>query len=74
MGHPLWDDRVRSPLPRPHDLSSLTHIFSQRSISLVFGTLYPQFNPGQLGAVFATMSIGCLIGFFTNFWQEKLYR
>ncbi|KAF9517781.1 hypothetical protein BS47DRAFT_1290479 [Hydnum rufescens UP504] len=35
------------------------------SVGLVFGTLYPQFNPGQLGAVFATVSIGSLIGFIT---------
>ncbi|KAF9517815.1 hypothetical protein BS47DRAFT_1371244 [Hydnum rufescens UP504] len=44
------------------------------SMGLVFGTLYPQFNPGQLGAVFAAMSVGGLVGFITNFGQEKLYR
>jgi len=44
------------------------------SVGLVFGTLYPQFNPGQLGAVFASVSIGSLIGFITSFWQERLYR
>ncbi|KAF9517811.1 hypothetical protein BS47DRAFT_1371243 [Hydnum rufescens UP504] len=44
------------------------------SVGLVFGTLYPQFNPGQLGAVFASVSVGALIGFITSFWQEKLYR
>jgi len=44
-----------------------------QSISLVFGTLYG-FGPGEVGAVFGTICVGTLLGFVTNFWQEKLYR
>ena len=70
--HLLWDGRVRIP---HQDLITffVLRVVSHRSIGLVFGTLHPQFNAGQLGGVFASMAIGCLIGFITSFWQEKLY-
>ena len=72
LGHLLRDGRVRT-LNKLRDLTGLTYVSSHRSIGLVFGTLYPQFNAGQLGAVFASMAIGCLLGFITSFWQDKLY-
>lgn len=37
-------------------------------------TLYPQFTPGQQGAVFTSIALGCIFGFLTTFWQEKVYR
>ncbi|KAF7771726.1 hypothetical protein Agabi119p4_6037 [Agaricus bisporus var. burnettii] len=42
------------------------------SISGVFRTLH-NFNVGQTGMVFITMSIGPLLGFATNLYQERLY-
>ncbi|XP_006459705.1 hypothetical protein AGABI2DRAFT_177549 [Agaricus bisporus var. bisporus H97] len=42
------------------------------SVSGVFKTLH-HFNVGQTGMVFITMSIGPLLGFATNLYQEKLY-
>jgi len=44
------------------------------SIDLVFGALYPSFTPGELGAVFTTIALGTIIGFLTNFIQERIYR
>ncbi|KAF9444904.1 MFS general substrate transporter [Macrolepiota fuliginosa MF-IS2] len=44
-----------------------------QSIGAVFRTLH-DFNTGQVGLVFLTMFIGCVIGFLTNFYQEHLYK
>ncbi|KAF9461097.1 major facilitator superfamily domain-containing protein [Collybia nuda] len=44
-----------------------------RSIPGIFKNLYG-FNTGAEGNVFITMVIGSVLGFFTNFYQEKLYR
>ncbi|KAF8889266.1 MFS general substrate transporter [Infundibulicybe gibba] len=43
------------------------------SISGVFRTLH-NFSVGEIGSVFATMMVGSLIGFCTNFYQESLYQ
>lgn len=43
------------------------------SISLVFKNVH-HFNIGQIGTTFITMAIGSLIGFFTNLYQERLYK
>ncbi|KDR67699.1 hypothetical protein GALMADRAFT_257977 [Galerina marginata CBS 339.88] len=43
------------------------------SISGVFRDLH-HFSIGWIGTVFLTMVIGSFLGFFTNFYQEKLYQ
>ncbi|KAF9443237.1 MFS polyamine transporter [Macrolepiota fuliginosa MF-IS2] len=43
------------------------------SIPGAFSTLH-NFNTGQVGTVFLTMSIGSVFGFLTNLYQEKLYK
>ncbi|GLB43233.1 putative major facilitator superfamily protein [Lyophyllum shimeji] len=43
------------------------------SISGVFKTLHG-FNVGEIGTVFITMTIGSLMGFVCNMYQESLYR
>ncbi|KIM44763.1 hypothetical protein M413DRAFT_442721 [Hebeloma cylindrosporum] len=43
------------------------------SIPPVFKSLH-QFNQGEVGSVYMTMALGGLLGFLTNFYQEKLYQ
>ncbi|RDB16005.1 Efflux pump atB [Hypsizygus marmoreus] len=43
------------------------------SISGVFSTLH-NFNIGAVGSTFAVMTVGSIIGFFANMYQEKLYH
>jgi MFS family permease len=42
------------------------------SVGPVFSNLH-NFNSGQLGSVFATMLVGALLGFCSNFYQNHLY-
>ncbi|KAJ7173520.1 MFS polyamine transporter [Mycena filopes] len=44
-----------------------------RSIPGVFQSLH-HFNVGQEGSVFASMIIGTILGFLTNYYQEHLYH
>ncbi|XP_006464020.1 hypothetical protein AGABI2DRAFT_74658, partial [Agaricus bisporus var. bisporus H97] len=44
-----------------------------QSIGMVFRTLH-DFNDGQVGLVFISMLVGSFIGFFSNFYQEYLYK
>ncbi|KAF8159891.1 major facilitator superfamily domain-containing protein, partial [Crassisporium funariophilum] len=43
------------------------------SIPGVFRTLHG-FNQGQIGTVYTTMTLGSILGFITNMYQEKLYQ
>jgi len=43
------------------------------SIGPVFTKLH-NFDSGQVGSVFVTLTIGSLLGLATNFYQEKLYQ
>ncbi|KAK1224672.1 hypothetical protein PQX77_012418 [Marasmius sp. AFHP31] len=43
------------------------------SVASIFRDLH-HFNIGQIGTVFAAMMIGTTVGFFTNFFQERLYQ
>lgn len=43
------------------------------SIGPVFRTLH-QFNSGQVGTVYISITIGSVLGFATNLYQERLYR
>ncbi|KAJ7574299.1 MFS polyamine transporter [Mycena floridula] len=43
------------------------------SVGVTFSTLHG-FNIGQVGTVFVTMTIGSLIGFAMNLYQERIYQ
>ncbi|KAF8524182.1 major facilitator superfamily domain-containing protein [Gautieria morchelliformis] len=48
-------------------------LYSQiESIPLIFKSLH-HFSDGQVGLAFLSMCIGALIGFLSNFYQERLY-
>ncbi|KIY68842.1 MFS polyamine transporter [Cylindrobasidium torrendii FP15055 ss-10] len=43
------------------------------SVPIIFKELY-NFNSGQLGTVFVAILVATILGYLTNFYQERMYR